>query len=143
DKAHLLLGALVRNVLRRGTDRLPRLPAAVRRAALGRPVGWSSRWIPFAGGALAVGVVALVVVVIARSGKALSYTRSGAQLRFSDGSDVAVGRDGRVEVLGTTDRGGHLRLRAGSAQVRLAGRAGAVWTIDAGPYTIAAARATL
>jgi hypothetical protein len=138
DKAHLLLGALVRNVLRRGTDRLPRFPSAVSRAALGRRY---SRWRPFVGGALAVALVAAMVMV-ARSSKTLGYTRSGDRVRFSDGSEVTVSRDGRLEVLQTTARGAHLRLH-GSAQVRFVGRPGAVWNIDAGPYTVAAARATL
>jgi hypothetical protein len=141
DKAHLLLGALVRNVLRRGTDRLPRFPSAVHQAALGRGTITSSRWLPFAGGALAMGLLALVVM-FARAGKTISYTRSGGQVRFSDGSDITVSPGGQLDVLGTTDKGGRLRLH-GSGQLSVLGRPGALWSVEVGPYTVAAARATL
>jgi hypothetical protein len=144
DKAHLLLGALVRSVFarRRTGQRVPVVPFPVRMAVRGRRGLLGSRWGAFGAGALAVAVVALVLTR-GRSEPALKYTASGERMHFSDGSDIIVGQGSHVSVLGVTDRGAHLRLDGGSAQVRLMGKPGALWSVDAGPYTLAAARVNL
>jgi hypothetical protein len=142
DKAHVLLGALVRSVLgrRRATERLARVPFPVRMAVRGRRRALASRWAAFGAGALAVAVAAFFLT---RGQPGLQYTTSGDRMHFSDGSDVIVGRDSHLAVMGVTERGAQLRLDGGGAQLRLLGKPGALWTVDAGPYTLVAARVTL
>src|SRR5882757_9702238 len=139
DKTHLMLGALVRNVIarRRPSDPHPdvvRFPA--RLVARGRRRKFAWRWPAFGAVALALGLVASRYWF----GPVLRYTVSGQHIHFSDGSDVNFSRDGQVRVLGVTARGAHLRLEGGTARIRVLGKLGTPrWSIEAGPYTLATA----
>ena len=59
----------------------------------------------------------------------------GTALKFSDGSEFALepGTDARISDV--TPRGGRVNL-VGSARVAIAKKAGAAWTVAAGPYTV-------
>jgi TolA-binding protein/ferric-dicitrate binding protein FerR (iron transport regulator) len=62
--------------------------------------------------------------------------RTAPTLRFSDGTEVALGRDARSTVRALDDHGAHVSLAAGSAHVDVVHRDGARWLFDAGPFVI-------
>jgi hypothetical protein len=141
DETSVLLGSKVRRVLahRYDSDQIPPDFRGVREAARVRRrlvIGWR---VALGGGSLALVLLALLPMLRGHGG-ALTYTTSGARLLFSDGSHVVSGRDSHVSVVGLTGRGAHLQLSGGAVQLGLLGRPGSAWTIDAGPYTLAAAQ---
>lgn len=57
-------------------------------------------------------------------------------LRFSDGTQMQLGAKSRARVLELTDRGAHLVLESGSAQISVVPGRGGRWKVTAGPYVV-------
>jgi len=119
-----------------------------------RPRSWlRTRWrVPFA-----VGAAALVLVVLFVSRKAapiaLTYRLAGAvadrgylqlpdltasaEVSFSDGSRIRIEPTTSARIASVNADGAHLVLERGLLDVDVVHRAGAAWTIEAGPYEVA------
>jgi TolA-binding protein len=61
---------------------------------------------------------------------------TATKLRFSEGSEVALEPGAETRILGLDAHGGQLSLQDGTAQVAIAKRPGAAWTLAAGPYKV-------
>src|SRR5688572_2853594 len=61
---------------------------------------------------------------------------SGTRVRFSDGSELALERGAETRIQSLGAKGGLVRVERGGARVAIAKKAGAAWTIQAGPYSI-------
>lgn len=61
---------------------------------------------------------------------------SATRLRFSEGSEVTLEPGAETRILELDAHGGRLSLQDGTAQVSIAKRPGAAWTLAAGPYTV-------
>jgi hypothetical protein len=62
---------------------------------------------------------------------------AGAELRFSDGTAVALERASRAWVESTSADGARIRLEEGRARFRVVHRPRARWAVDAGPFAVA------
>ena len=61
---------------------------------------------------------------------------ASTKLRFSEGSEVTLEPGAETRILGLDAHGGQLSLQDGTAQVSIAKRPGAAWSLAAGPYTV-------
>jgi len=113
-----------------------------------------ARWAGAAAGA-ALGAAAAVCLVVGLHGRgaALTLRVEGGTLqpggaveasgtahpvvRFSDGSEIALGPGGRLHVDSIDPQGAHVTLDRGEAHVYVVHAAGARWTFDAGPFAVA------
>jgi hypothetical protein len=68
------------------------------------------------------------------------YVRAGAkpgtEVRFSDGSMLALDPGTSTRVTDLNPNGSHVFLESGQARVRVTHRPRARWTVDAGPYSV-------
>jgi ferric-dicitrate binding protein FerR (iron transport regulator) len=76
---------------------------------------------------------ALRVEVLSGSGH-VSRPDECALLRFSDGSEVAIGAGALLRIAALRPRGAELQLERGSARVDVAKRPGALWRLRAGDW---------
>jgi hypothetical protein len=60
----------------------------------------------------------------------------GTEIRFSDGSNLALEPGTRTRVAELNARGGRVLLESGRARVHVMPRPRAKWTVDAGPYSV-------
>jgi ferric-dicitrate binding protein FerR (iron transport regulator) len=92
-----------------------------------------------------LGVVCVLCLLLANRGEALrvevlsgSARESGPRectlLRFSDGSEVAIGAGALLRIAALRARGAELELQRGSVRVDVAHRPGALWRLRAGDY---------
>lgn len=92
-----------------------------------------------------LGVACVLCLLLANRGEALrvevlsgSARASGpdecALLRFSDGSEVAIGAGALLRIAALRARGAELELERGSVRVDVAHRPGALWRLSAGDY---------
>jgi ferric-dicitrate binding protein FerR (iron transport regulator) len=92
-----------------------------------------------------LGVACVLCLLLANRGEALrvevlsgSDRESGpdecALLRFSDGSEVAIGAGALLRIAALRARGAELELERGSVRVDVAHRPGALWRLRAGDY---------
>jgi TolA-binding protein len=58
------------------------------------------------------------------------------KLRFSEGSELTLEPGAETRIIGLDAHGGRLSLQDGTAQVAIAKRPGAAWSLAAGPYTV-------
>ena len=72
---------------------------------------------------------------VAADGKLFGGT-SGGQVRFSDGSQLALAPGSQTTVSDLNAHGGHVRVEEGLAHVTIAKKPGAAWSVLAGPYTV-------
>jgi hypothetical protein len=70
------------------------------------------------------------------SGSASPAADQQVALFFSEGSVVTLHAQARAHVQATTDRGALVRLEQGKVRCDIVHRAGAQWTLAAGPYTV-------
>jgi hypothetical protein len=61
---------------------------------------------------------------------------ASAAIRFSDGTEVALGRGSRARVVSTGADGAQLRLEDGRAHLQVVHRPGARWSVEAGPFVV-------
>jgi TolA-binding protein len=121
-----------------------RLQAARRRAA---PVR-RGRWILAAAAAVAVTVGGIQLwrtrpltytvlgSVVEPGGYIRGGAAEGADVRFSDGTRVALSHGGRMSVVAPGARGARLRLEEGEAHLDVVHRPHAAWTVEAGPFIV-------
>jgi ferric-dicitrate binding protein FerR (iron transport regulator) len=92
-----------------------------------------------------LGVACVLCLLLANRGEALrvevlsgSARESGPDectlLRFSDGSEVAIGAGALLRIAALRARGAELELERGSVRVDVAHRPGALWRLRAGDY---------
>jgi ferric-dicitrate binding protein FerR (iron transport regulator) len=62
---------------------------------------------------------------------------AGSVLRFSDGSEIALGDRTRIRVRSIDERGARVTLEHGEAHVYVVHGPGTRWTFDAGPFAVA------
>jgi len=95
---------------------------------------WSRLILPSAA-VVALGIGALLAWEN-RVPRSLAFTGDGAELHFSDGTDVAFlsGATGHIESIDS--HGARLRLHEGMARVQVVHLPGAHWLFDAGPFLI-------
>lgn len=128
---------------------LVRFEQAIARKTLrsNRNFAWS---LGFA--AAAAGAIALVVTTVGRDAGTLTFnvlngTVSDAgyvratglgdtELRFSDGSNLALDPGTRTRVAEVDAHGGRVLIENGRARVKVTHRPRAKWTVDAGPYSV-------
>jgi hypothetical protein len=60
----------------------------------------------------------------------------GADLRFSDGTHVALAQGGRLSVVAQTAHGARLRLEEGEAHLDVVHLPRAAWSVEAGPFIV-------
>ncbi len=107
------------------------------------------RWLPVAAAALAALVVGgyqlwrtrpLTYTVIGSVVEPGGYIRGGAaegaDVRFSDGTRIALDHGGRMSVVAPGPRGARLRLEEGEAHLDVVHRPHASWTVEAGPFVV-------
>jgi hypothetical protein len=70
-------------------------------------------------------------------GALMRSSHAPASVTFSDGSQFVLGPESAGRVLGTSARGGQVRLDEGSATVRVTHAPGARWSVEAGPFLVA------
>ncbi|HEX5101597.1 MAG TPA: FecR family protein [Polyangiaceae bacterium] len=58
------------------------------------------------------------------------------EVRFSDGSELALDPGTQTRIAALDARGGQVSLDDGAANVKIAKRPGAAWTLAAGPYSV-------
>ena len=130
---------------------LHRFEQAVARRTLKRPsrLGWL---FGFTMAATAAAGVAFWMTSVRPQGGALTfsvvggsvsdggYVRAGAspgtEVRFSDGSTLALDPGTSTRVTELNPNGSHVFLESGRAHVRVTHRPHARWTVDAGPYSV-------
>jgi hypothetical protein len=130
---------------------LHRFEQAVARRTLRRPSRLA--WLfGFSMAATAAAGVAFWVTSVHPQGGALTfnvvggsvsdggYVRAGAkpgtEVRFSDGSMLALDPGTSTRVTDLNPNGSHVFLESGRARVRVTHRPHARWTVDAGPYSV-------
>jgi hypothetical protein len=115
----------------------------------------SSRRQRWAAPALAAAAIALVLVIgaslttrarpltyvveggrVEANGYVSSAGAAGTALRFSDGTRVFLARGARMSIGPTSAHGAHLRVEEGQAHFEVIHRAGADWSVEAGPYRV-------
>lgn len=113
-----------------------------------------SRWIGASvGTALGAAAAICVVLCLHPRGAALTLRVEGGSLqaggaveasasarpvvRFSDGSEIALGALARLHVDSIDEKGAHVTLDRGEAHVYVVHAPGARWTFDAGPFSVA------
>jgi hypothetical protein len=129
---------------------LVRFEQAIARRTLGG--GQRRVWTYGFGLAATAAAVAVAVTTLHPAGQKLTFdvigsnlgdggyvragNATGAEVRFSDGSNLALdpGTSTRVTELGPN--GSHVFLESGHAHVRVTHRPHAHWTVDAGPYSV-------
>ena len=108
------------------------------------------RWT--ASAAVAAALALVVGGWLARRPRPLTYTVNGAaveangyvaragtsptELRFSDGTRVALAQGTRMSVAATDPHGARLRVEDGQAHFEVTHRPGADWSVEAGPYRV-------
>jgi TolA-binding protein len=60
----------------------------------------------------------------------------GADLRFSDGTHIELGRGGRLSVVAQNAHGARLRLEEGEAHLDVVHLPRAAWSVEAGPFVV-------
>ena len=125
---------------------------AVRR----RPMRWRVARLTFMAAGLAAAVGAVAIVGVSRRQRPLTYAiaqgagepaaeqdgyirgvgREGTEVRFSDGTRVAVAAGGRLSVLARGSDGARLRVEDGEAHFEVVHRPKAAWTVEAGPFVV-------
>lgn len=107
------------------------------------------RRVAWAAATAALALVAALAVLVTHT-RALTYrVVNGAvvegsrivggpstEVRFSDGSELALEPGTETRIAALDARGGQVSLDDGSAQVKIAKRPGAAWTLAAGPYSV-------
>lgn len=102
-----------------------------------------------AAAAATLSVAAAIALVVTRS-HALTYrVVNGAvvdgshivggtetEVRFSDGSELALSRGAETHIAKLDAHGGRVSLDEGTARVKIAKLPGAAWTLGAGPYSV-------
>jgi len=102
-----------------------------------------------AGGAFGVALAALVALFW-RHDRVITYrvvngavvegahivAGQGTVVRFSEGSELALATGAETHIGALDARGGKVSLEDGKANVKIAKRAGAAWTLGAGPYSV-------
>jgi ferric-dicitrate binding protein FerR (iron transport regulator) len=108
--------------------------------------GWRRRRALFGAAASGlVGAACAICLLLANRGEALRVevlSRSAgddgreecSRLRFSDGSEVAIGAGALLRIAALRARGAELELQRGSVRVDVANRPGALWRLRAGDY---------
>ena len=152
-RAHAL-GALLRQAALRAVGQSPQWGAAPLLKRAQSEAGRASRqvvWPKVVGALAAAAVVVLAGLWVLRWGtpEPLSYEVVGSasdyviarsdeptQVRFSDGSVVALSRDARLRVQGTSPRGATIVLERGKATTHVVPRPDGRWSILAGSFTI-------
>lgn len=103
--------------------------------------------------ALAVAALALVLVIgaslvkrpltyvvdggrVEANGYVSSAGAAGTELRFSDGTKVTLAQGTRMSIGPTSAHGARLRVEEGQAHFEVIHRAGADWSVEAGPYRV-------
>jgi hypothetical protein len=100
-------------------------------------------------GVLSVALAALVAVFL-RHDRAITYrvvngaevdgsrivAGQGTLVRFSEGSELALATGAETHISALDARGGKVSLDDGKANVKIAKRPGAAWTLGAGPYSV-------
>jgi ferric-dicitrate binding protein FerR (iron transport regulator) len=61
---------------------------------------------------------------------------TGTEVRFSDGTRVAVAHGGRLSVLSRASDGARLRVEDGEAHFEVVHKPRAAWTVEAGPFVV-------
>jgi hypothetical protein len=129
-------------------------------AARWRPMRWRAVRLSFVAAGLAAAVGAVVVVGVARRQRPLTYAiaqgaaepaaeqygkddgyirgvgKTGTEVRFSDGTRIAVAEGGRLSVLARASDGARLRVEDGEAHFEVVHRPKAAWTVEAGPFVV-------
>ncbi len=100
----------------------------------------------------AAGIAVVVGVTLAKRARPLTYvvdggrveangyvssaSAAGTELRFSDGTRVLLARGARMSIGPTSAHGARLRVEEGQAHFEVIHRAGADWSVEAGPYRV-------
>ena len=125
-------------------------------AARRRPMRWRALRLTFVAAGLAAAVGAVAIVGAARRQRPLTYAiataasgpaaeqdgyirgvgKAGTEVRFSDGTRVAVAEGGRLSVLARGSDGARLRVEDGEAHFEVVHRPKAAWTVEAGPFVV-------
>jgi len=127
---------------RRDMASFAKIDARMARTQRQRRTAWASA-------TAVVALVAALVVLVTRT-RALTYqVVNGAvvegsrivggpstEVRFSDGSELALDPGTETRIAALDARGGQVSLDDGAAHVKIAKRPGAAWTLAAGPYSV-------
>ncbi len=79
---------------------------------------------------------AVVNGTVSDGGYVRAKAEGGTELRFSDGSSLALDPGTSTRVTDIDTHGSRVLLESGGAHVRVTHRPAAKWTIDAGPYSV-------
>jgi len=127
---------------RRDPSSFAKIDAKVAQKKRRRRTAWASA-------AAVVALAAALAVLVTRTRSLTYQVVNGAvvegsrivggpstEVRFSDGSELALDPGTETRIAALDARGGRVSLDDGAAKVKIAKRPGAAWTLAAGPYSV-------